>query len=252
MFPYQLNNLRAVFEENERLLPLIDTTSRDKDEITSKIVGISRCKDDGELFFRKWYDYRFLHPLDATAYFAECYMKAYSQVMLMRGREDYKSAPFRTGIKRKAIWEQSSRTVTSLWKARQMADKLRAPYDLFCFSIIMDTEGRGRLHLATPAQLYQAELIDNFKQALAGKLRTGLMVSEEPYFKASNFCQCPVQEEYQKFVIAQIKMRGEANQDLSLRSAIYTHEAIPRHLAMKHFPEATVLAADKLQLSWNL
>lgn len=252
MFSSKLSNLHSVFVENERLLPLLDTPDCDKDEIVSKIVGLSRCNQECELFWRKWYDYRLIHPLDATAYFAECYMKAYAQVMLMRGREDYKSAPFRTGIKRKAIWEQSSRTVTSLWKARQTADRMRVPYDFFCFSIILDTETRGRLHLATPAQLYQAELLENFKAALSRKLKIELMVSSEPYFTSGGYGQCPILEDYTRFVVAQIKMRGEAVLPMSLRSAIYTHKAISREVALKYFPEASVLAADKLQLNWCL
>ncbi|EFN2465353.1 hypothetical protein HKD04_005462, partial [Escherichia coli] len=70
------------------------------DKWVAENIGLSRCKDEAELFETKWFDYRDMHPLMATCLFTEAYKRQYSNIMLTHGREHFETAPFTTGLKR--------------------------------------------------------------------------------------------------------------------------------------------------------
>ncbi len=52
------------------------------DKWVAENIGLSRCKDEAELFETKWFDYRDMHPLMATCLFTEAYKRQYSYIML--------------------------------------------------------------------------------------------------------------------------------------------------------------------------
>ena len=83
-----------------------DTTVMDK--WVAENIGLSRCKDEAELFETKWFDYRDMHPLMATCLFTEAYKRQYSYIMLSHGREHYETAQFTTGLKRVPYQELST------------------------------------------------------------------------------------------------------------------------------------------------
>ncbi|HDJ1984982.1 TPA: hypothetical protein PPS74_005084, partial [Salmonella enterica subsp. enterica serovar Concord] len=93
------------------------------DKWVAENIGLSRCKDEAELYDSKWFDYRDMHPLMATCLFTEAYKRQYSYIMLSHGREHFETAPFTTGLKRLPYQELSTANKTSLWKARQFADR---------------------------------------------------------------------------------------------------------------------------------
>ena len=51
--------------------------------------------------------------------------------MLTHGREHFETAPLTTGLKRLPYQELSTANKTSLWKARQFADRYCCSYDYF-------------------------------------------------------------------------------------------------------------------------
>lgn len=106
------------------------------DEWVAKNIGLSRCKGEADLFETKWFDYRDMHPLQATAVFTEEYKRQYANIMLTHGREDFQSAPFNTGLKRVPFHDQSTANKTSLWKARQFADRYCVNYGYFIGTIL--------------------------------------------------------------------------------------------------------------------
>ena len=241
-----IESITAIFNASDRLRPYLDASTKELDQIATISVGIVRCEPELALFNSKWFDYRLMHPTLATALFTETYIKTHGDVMLCRGRDDYKSAPFKTGIRRKALHDQPPATLTGLWKARQTADRFKIPYDFFIRSILLDTEQRGRAYLARPNQLYQPELIDNFKVDLSRRLNTGLLFSSDPFFSSDQFCHHPVQLEHIKFIIAQVKLRGEAREDLTLASAIYINHVLTPTQAMQFCSEESLKRAARV------
>ncbi len=83
------------------------------------------------LMTSKWFDYRFMHPVQATYLFTDAYRRVYKQMYATtfdRDRADYVK-----GIKAEDPFDLSKRNTdrAGLWKARQMADGLCMPYDLY-------------------------------------------------------------------------------------------------------------------------
>ena len=149
-----------------------DTTVMDK--WVAENIGLSRCKDEAELFETKWFDYRDMHPLMATCLFTEAYKRQYSYIMLSHGREHYETAPFTTGLKRVPYQELSTANKTSLWKARQFADQYCCSYDYFISTVLSAAARRLWDKLPRPQHLWQPELIEIFEEKLAKRAVTRL------------------------------------------------------------------------------
>ena len=230
-------SIEQLFRENERLLPLL---SVDSAEDWSKLMPLCApahvlAKED-ECATKRWFDVRDLHPLQATAYFAECFMLAFAKVMEVKGRADYRSAPFRTGIKRVFLLEQSPNTLTGLWKARQVADLMSCPYYDFVFMLQIIAERRGRRYLLTPSQLYQKELLEIFQERWNSRLNTKLLFSDDPYFTTEHYCHDIVQDQHRNFVSAQIQLHPHARQPLLLAAALFSHSLMTKQYAQQRFP----------------
>lgn len=87
-----------------------------------------------ELHATKWFDYRFMSPMDATQRFAEDYAEIFRQKW--EQFFDIRGAPKKVGIKKGSLLG-GGREFTSLLRARQHADRLGLPYP-FAIRTAMD------------------------------------------------------------------------------------------------------------------
>ncbi len=246
-----ISSIRQQFEENDRLSPFL-SLEHEYEEVTETLISPTLLANEQQCANKRWFDVRDLHPLAATAYFAECFMVQHANVTLCRGRSDYKSAPFRSGIKRVLLIEQSKTTLSGLWKARQTADMLSCPYDYFVFNLQLIAEKRGRRHLLRPCQLYQKELIEIFTEQWNKRINTKLLFSEDPHFTEQAFIDNPIQREHRNFVAAQITLRAAPLNIRLLASAVYNHHLFSVDYATQRFPDlmdAATKWAD--QLGWR-
>ncbi|MCV5282825.1 hypothetical protein OFC15_27930, partial [Escherichia coli] len=102
----------------------------------------------------------------------EEYKRQYSYIMLSHGREHYETAPFTTGLKRVPYQELSTANKTSLWKARQFADRYCCSYDYFISTVLSAAARRLWNKLPRPQHLWQPELIEIFEEKLARRATT--------------------------------------------------------------------------------
>ncbi|HBX7159260.1 TPA: hypothetical protein MIB31_25260, partial [Klebsiella pneumoniae] len=144
-----------------------EMTTADMDRWVSENIGLSRCAGETELFASKWFDYRNMHPLVATCLFSEIYKTEYARIMLTHGRDDFQRAPFRTGLKRVAYQDQGMGVKTSLWRARQFADRYCCSYEYYISTILSIAAQRLWANLPRPQHLWQDDLVEIFEQKLA-------------------------------------------------------------------------------------
>lgn len=214
---------------------------RDKDEWVADTIGLSRARGELELFDTKWFDYRMMHPLDATVLFCEAYKRAYSQIMRTHGRVDYVTAQFRTGLKRVPYTAQGPSVRTSLWKARQTADERGVDYDYFCSTILSIAASREWGELPRPQHMWQEDLLAIFAEKLLNRSMTRLMGSDNPWFSTENYCGHEVQDAHRAHIFDQLENRV-ANRTLAIWSAVRAHQWIDEQAARLRFPEETARA----------
>lgn len=121
------------------------------------------------LFNSKWFDYRYLHPTQATYLFAHWYKDAMKRAM--RRRTDlYKAAAWSVFPKVKVVGESgeflkkkavtldymdcSPTYITGMWRARQAADKYGVPYQTFCAGALQFHEKQKWARYPLPTALY--------------------------------------------------------------------------------------------------
>ena len=99
----------------------------------------------------KWFDYRFVSPMDATHQFRAAYSETYQRKYARNiSTEDAKT---RTGVRAGPAF-QTKTELTSFWRARQTADLYGLPYKVFIEVAFDQLLGGGWQRMPHPNQLY--------------------------------------------------------------------------------------------------
>lgn len=212
------------------------------DEWVARNIGLSRCKGEAELFETKWFDYRDMHPLQATAVFTEEYKRQYANIMLTHGREDFQSALYSTGLKRIPYQEQSAANKTSLWKARQFADRYCVNYGFFIGTVLSIAASRLWDKLPRPQHLWQEDLIEIFETRLQKRSATRLDASLWSFIESGVIVQCSnaeIQQSYFEWLLKQIEAREPSRRSLMIYSAVWIASLLPENVVAQRFPKET-------------
>ena len=215
-----------------------DVYSQDKLEVlTVAHFGPKLTQPEAELMRLKWFDYRRMHPLKATYYFAHCYSKAYGEFLALAVDRNMRYA---RGIKEVDFIE--SREAKSIWKLRQAIDRSGMSYPFFlrfamnwCFKSLWKRPPR-------PSQLlHNEELWADAIQAYQESLASSMRFAQDPWYRASMFENHSFQIDYQEFIIAQIKSRKHPY--LALNAALYLEDALRFEAAVSEFTETEIKRA---------
>lgn len=181
-------------------------TDEELDALAAKHVSLSLLKKERDLYRTKWFDYRFMHPATATREFANQYRLAHARVM--QRRIDVVQGQFKTGLPRKDLFELPPGTITSLWRARQFADEICAPYDWLLITALYYAEERCWTNMPRPQQLYSEEFTTFLKQARAEDCLIKIRTADHEFYRAPAFEGHPYQLDYQEYLVSLVKARG--------------------------------------------
>jgi hypothetical protein len=154
--------------------------SRENFLTTSRFSKLDREREH-TLYRRKWFDYRFLSPLAATARFYALYQDVYR--WKFAANIDSLEAERKTGVSRiGTIGER-----TSFWRARQFADELGVTYEIFLEAVFQMCIRNGWSRLPHVNQLYgekNREPIASAVKALwAEHIRSRFTISTLPQYR---------------------------------------------------------------------
>lgn len=191
-----------------------------------------------KLFGKRWFDYRELHPVNATILFGYIYT-AVVRKTIREHIDPALSKVTRTGfvkdwypIKDGDIFtfdgrteqsqERQSKRLNSTIKARQFADSIMCPYDIFCKEMVRSiyfghvdriyrkpaSEDAGSMsstyHALSPRHLNNAILQRNMTVRWGELIQARMRYSQRERYKLSNGCQHPDIQAHRDFVKAQI------------------------------------------------
>lgn len=230
------------------------------DELALNRVSLSLLKKESTLSTTAWYDYRMMHPTLRTYLFAHYYEEAYR--FMLRLHVDYKQAegdsprsflPKNDPLGKSASARkreiksgvaQSFRNCTMVWKARQKADELGIPYEMFCMSGMKAAIGRIWQRTPNPSQLYSEkileEIINRWLEVATQKMHTSTL----PFYKLENYINHPSQNDHAEWVCDQINCR--VNPEYSLCEFGFVNPVIPVQMMRANFKDDVIIRAKRL------
>lgn len=208
--------------------------------LTIQHVPNKERKDESALMQSKWFDYRLMHPMQATYYFVQCYRNAYRD--FMRRTMNHEAAPFAKAIKERDFLD--SREKLSFWRLRQLVDKLGMRYDFFlhhAMSHMHKMIGSGKVYAPRPAHLGKDEvLMERVVMAWDDLCASSMQVAQSVSYRVSEFDH-PMsvhQRAHEQFVIAQLLRRKHPH--FGLHAALYLYDVVSIEAALQAFDQQTV------------
>ena len=113
------------------------------------------------LYATKWFDYKRLHPVQATYYFAHCYSVAYRRAYATT--RDYETSKTIKPLRVDDAFKSSD--INALWKARQSCDAIGATYNFYTAHALELTSRYGWKFIPRPNQIYTDAMIDEVAAA---------------------------------------------------------------------------------------
>jgi hypothetical protein len=219
-----------------------ELTFQDCEVLTIQAIPRTLMKEEAALMQSKWFDYRRLHPLQATHYFMECYKVAYQE--FIRVAVDADRAPFMKPIKGDDFL--GNRETLSFWRLRQQADRFGVRYDFFLGRAMKwymeECFRRVSLHAPRPGHIgANEELLTDLMMDWEERQEVCLQIAADPWYTSENFSGQPHQLDYEEFICKQIEARRHIKYALS--ASLYTHDALRVETAMSRFGTEMIIDA---------
>lgn len=193
------------------------------------------------LYEKKWFDYRLLHPVQATYLMTHHYNRAFGNFI---GVALDTKRRFTAAFKGKDI--MAHREKLSFWKLRQKIDELGMRYEFFLREAmkwhLARGWGKGSLNPPRPCHLTgNDEMILDICNAWSAECKAKIQYARDPAFHASAFTGSAAQLAYEQFLVAQIAQRR--NPMYALHAALYVLDVLRVETAIEHFGAETVAQA---------
>lgn len=122
------------------------------DGLALRFIPLKLLQEEAALNQTKFWDYRHLHPSQATQLYAQCYVAALKRAVSRR--TDLWKGLMMKGMKTDTIFELEPRLITGFWKGRQMADRIGCPYDFYCEHAMIFADKARMRFLPSSQQMY--------------------------------------------------------------------------------------------------
>ena len=221
---------------------------RHKDScITTAQFRRADLTSERDLHKRKWFDYQFMSPREATAIFRAEYEKVYR---LSHARNINTAEAERKFGTRRGVPEDHKAEFTSFWRARQFADLLGMPYGIFLEAAYRILLSGGFQRIPYINQIYgkhQARIAVAAIELWEEHCESRFMFSALAHYRAKSFRGLAAQVAHQDWVLEQLKTRSNH----AIGWACFTLQILPEERAKLEFGEerlerARVYAAEEI------
>lgn len=214
-----------------------ELTRSECDVLAIANIGVKLRDREQALMKDKWFDYRPMHPTQATYLFAHHFNRAYGNFMNVGYG---KGGGFMASFKGKDFIQV--REKTSFWSLRQKVDELGVRYDFFCRKAMDWHLERGWRRPPRPCHVVNNnDMIVYVMNAWAEECASKIQFAKSSRFTAAQHVGGEDQLAYEDFIVEQIKRKQHPK--FALYSALYVHDAIRIETAMLHFSEEVICEA---------
>lgn len=185
----------------------------ENDFFAQSFINTKFQKFDVELFESKWFDYRFMTPLQATecyiGFYGEIYKRVYAR-MIDRDRAEFLKLitveRLREGLK--AGETKAKRIFTGMWRGRQFADAIGIPYDEYIPQAFDNRMRRWQQsHLPQPEHLYHPVTLEIISERWEQMKKGRLWLATHPAYMVQNYVGTPAQDAYHEWCFQQAETR---------------------------------------------
>lgn len=190
------------------------TTPFEDDLIVHKFINPKFLEVEVELFRIKWFDYRFLTPLQATWQYIDIFGDVYRE--FYRLNFDVRASEFitvPTADKVIAGLEKSDDKIRkmfpSFWRGRQVADAIGMPYRTF-LNIAFEKRLSywNRPFMPNARHLYSEMIAVAAQERWEELQRARLFTSDLPAYLTQNYQNSDMQNDYHEWLFLQASYRG--------------------------------------------
>jgi hypothetical protein len=201
--------------EDERQSPL------ESDYFAQAFINKKFQAFDLELYNLKWFDYRFMTPLEATKTYIGVYGGIYRRIYareIDRARSEF-VRPITFEHIKKGLDEdtvKAKRAFTGCWRGRQFADALGMPYEHYIeLAFTYRMRAWNRPYLPQPEHLYHQIDLEKIQNRWEELQPTRLWTSDHPAYLVHNYADISVQNDYHEWLFKQAALRGNAQECLA-------------------------------------
>lgn len=196
------------------------------------------------LFATKWFDYRFMHPTEATYCFAHCYRQAYK--IAVERSKDAEKAIYSKGFRGTDMFDLKPIEITGFWKARQSADRLGVDYEFYAAYAMSFAIKNGWRNFPRPQQMYSEEMTKFIEDAWLSKLSASISIPKISFLNnADEFIGQKDQVDFQDYLAEQIK--AKIHPVFALHNYIEAN-VLHQTTIDEHFTQKEVMQARKLYI----
>ncbi|GGG15383.1 hypothetical protein GCM10010924_50540 [Rhizobium wenxiniae] len=228
----------------------------DKAKIYNRINDVVRMrtvlhprdwKDESQLMMKRWFDYRFLSPVQATMTFAEHYIAGLRRYV---SRNIDIALAEKVSVIKSGVPSTRAAWYTELWRARARTDEIFVPYDLLVDFSFDFASRRKRFWTMRPGQLHASErnreawwsLFDErVEDVLPVRMKS---VADIPHYRAENYLVLPAQDHFRELMMSEIR-----NEHRPLAHQIADSVFVKRHLTLEQGLALAPPDADLVELA---
>jgi hypothetical protein len=164
------------------------------------------------LMTSKWFDYRFLHPVQATLVYANAFQKAYRDAF---SRVIDRAAGEHIQIVNEAEFFEKNKPVkvSGLWRGRQIADAIGMPYEIYTALAMKHALNYWKQrHLPQAQQLYSERIVERVVDEWAERQKAILLFSTLPIYRNERYLGTRPQNDHHEWLFAQAELRPHRNE----------------------------------------
>lgn len=232
-----------------------DWQALDCEEMVARHISLSLMTGEVDLFETKHWDYRYLHPAQATQLFALHYAAARKRAV--QRRVDVYVGHNHRPLKGKTVFELPASKITGFWKARRQADKLGIPYDFYCEQAMQFADVARWQNLPGPFQLYSDKVPEHLKttdfavsmvefigQRWLERCKTSYPYATHEAYRVERYANGHHQNQY---LNALFKLIDRAQRKDAVAAMLIEKGQIDRALIEKVYPQSGKALADRAE-----
>ncbi len=194
---------------------------------------------EADLFGTKWFDYRWMHPVQATHYYAHCYIAAV-RIYTEKNKDRDLAATLKV-FNVDDIFQ--SRDLSAVISARQALDRIGCRYEWALGIMGARYSERGWAHMPRPNQLYAEELMMDIVDAWKVECKSRLQIVRDTRFQlVEGEPLSAVQEEHVEWLLGQVAVR-DAISPAALLGRLLKERLITRQIVQRRHGDAVLKTA---------
>lgn len=202
------------------------------------MLGYHR-QGEADLYRTKWWDYRMLHPIEATEKFEEAYRHE-----LKASRERVKSiegSSYSRHLHYPHFLENSKQAITGMWNARRAVDAEGIPYRFYCRAAFRYAERRNYSFMPTPAQIVSTNIhvnddlsmFDSVVEQWKEYQKKHFVCSEHKHYTNAAFTGTLSQCQHRSHILKHLTT--VKNKEIAIAHYVYEKQLIQEELITKSF-----------------